>query len=52
MVRQAIEEGAAGAAPFILCPTASPHTEVLSQQTVRNYLAYIDEGLRAGLDAY
>ena len=52
LVREAVQEGASGRAPFILCPTASPHTETLSPETVRNYLAYIDEGLKAGVGAY
>jgi hypothetical protein len=30
---------------YILCPTASPHTPVLSELTVRNYLAMIKAGV-------
>jgi len=30
---------------YILCPTASPHTPVLSELTVRNYLAMIRAGV-------
>ncbi len=40
-VREAIEVGAPGGG-FILCPTASPHTEVLPDQAVRNYLALVE----------
>jgi hypothetical protein len=32
----------AGPTGFILCPTASPHTEVLPDQAVRNYTAIIE----------
>lgn len=32
----------AGPTGFILCPTASPHTEVLPDQAVRNYTAMIE----------
>ena len=35
-----------GPTGFILCPTASPHTEVLSDLTVRNYLAMIETAAR------
>jgi hypothetical protein len=41
--RAAIREG--GPNGFILCPTASPHTEVLSDLTVRNYLTMIETAL-------
>lgn len=37
---QAIRDG--GRTGFILCPTASPHTEELNELTVRNYLAMIE----------
>lgn len=47
LVRTAIEQAAPGGG-FILCPTASPHTERLTPQTVRNYLAYIEEGVKLG----
>jgi len=36
----AIRDG--GPTGFILCPTASPHTEVLTDLTVRNYVAMIE----------
>ena len=32
----------AGPTGFILCPTASPHTEVLPDQAVRNYVAMVE----------
>jgi len=38
--RAAVRDG--GPTGFILCPTASPHTEVLTDLTVRNYLAMIN----------
>jgi uroporphyrinogen-III decarboxylase len=47
LVRLAIDRAACGGG-FILCPTASPHTEELSPQTVNNYLAYVDEALCYG----
>lgn len=34
-----------GGQGYSLCPTASPHTPVLSDLTVRNYLAVIEAGL-------
>jgi len=40
-VRHAIEVGAPGGG-FILAPSASPHTAVLTDQTVKNYLAMIE----------
>jgi len=40
-VRYAIEVGAPGGG-FILAPSASPHTAVLSDRTVKNYLAMIE----------
>jgi len=40
-VRHAIEVGAPGGG-FILAPSASPHTEVLTDHTVTNYLAMIE----------
>jgi len=40
-VRETIEVAAPGGG-FILCPTASPHTEVLTDQTVRNYVALVE----------
>ncbi len=43
-VRQTIEVGAPGGG-FILCPTASPHTEELTALTVKNYLAMIETAL-------
>ncbi len=33
-----------GGRGFILCPSASPHTEVLPDQAVRNYVAMIEAG--------
>jgi uroporphyrinogen-III decarboxylase len=42
--RAAIREG--GPRGFILCPTASAHTEVLSDRTVANYLAMIETATR------
>ncbi len=47
-VRTAVDQAGRDGA-FILCPTASPHTQQLSCQTVTNYLAYVDEGLSYGL---
>ncbi len=47
LVRLAIDR-AAGDGGFILCPTASPHTEELSPRTVNNYLSYISEALAYG----
>jgi hypothetical protein len=41
----AIRDG--GPSGFILCPTASPHTEVLTDLTVRNYLAMIETAVRS-----
>jgi hypothetical protein len=46
-VRTAIDEAGRDGA-FILCPTASPHTQQLSCQTIANYLAYVDEGYHYG----
>ena len=40
-VKRAIDGGAPGGG-FILCPTASPYTEVLTDLTVRNYVAMIE----------
>jgi uroporphyrinogen-III decarboxylase len=34
-----------GGRGYILCPTASPHTPVLSDLTVRNYLAMIEAAI-------
>jgi len=44
-VRQAVAD--TGGRGFILCPSASPHTEVLPDQAVRNYLALIEAGVAA-----
>jgi hypothetical protein len=33
---------------FILCPTASPHTEVLTDLTVRNYVAMVETAVEYG----
>ena len=47
MVKQAIGDAAEGGG-FILCPTASPHTEVLTDLTVRNYVAMVETGVEYG----
>ncbi len=47
LVRQAIEQAAAGGG-FILCPTASPHTQVLPESAVANYLEFVAAGLEFG----
>ena len=47
MVKQAIGDAAEGGG-FILCPTASPHTEVLTDLTVRNYVAMVETGVEWG----
>ena len=41
LVKQAIDDGAEGGG-FILCPTASPHTTVLTDLTVANYVAMVE----------
>ena len=41
MVKRAIEDGIPGGG-YILAPTASPHTEVLTDLTVRNYVAMVE----------
>ncbi len=46
-VKRALDEGAPGGR-FILCPTASPHTEVLSDLTVRNYVAMVQTAAEHG----
>ena len=33
---------------YILCPTASPHTAVLTDQTVKNYVAMVQTGAQYG----
>lgn len=38
----------AGPTGFILCPTASPHTEILPDQAVRNYTAMIQTAVGRG----
>ncbi len=40
-VKRTIDAGAPGGG-FILCPTASPHTDELTSLTVKNYLAMIE----------
>jgi hypothetical protein len=47
MVEQAMRDGRPGGA-FILCPTASPYTPVLSDRARDNYLAMIETGVRLG----
>ena len=48
LVRQAIREGAPGYG-FILCPTSGfQEWSEVDDRYVANYLAYIDEGLKAG----
>ena len=46
-VRKAIDDGAPGGG-FILCPTASPYTQVLTDLTVRNYVAMIQTAAEYG----
>ena len=46
-VEAAIEAGKPGGG-FILCPTASPHTRVLTHVTVSNHLAMIETAVRMG----
>lgn len=46
-VKRAIDDGARGGG-FILCPTASPHTRVLTDLTVRNYVAMIETAVEYG----
>lgn len=46
-VKDTLRDGAPGGG-FILCPTASPYTEALPDQAVRNYLALIETGLEYG----
>lgn len=46
-VRKVVSEGAEGGG-FILCPTASPHTPVLPERAVLNYLTMIRIGLTLG----
>jgi len=47
MVKQAIDDAAAGGG-YILAPTASPHTEVLTDLTVRNYVAMVQTAAEYG----
>jgi uroporphyrinogen decarboxylase len=46
-VKQAIDDAAPGGG-FILCPTASPHTEALTDVTVRNYVAMVETAAEYG----
>ncbi len=46
-VKRAIDDGAPGGG-FILCPTASPYTQVLTDLTVRNYVAMIQTAAEYG----
>ncbi len=50
VVKQAIDDAAAGGG-YILCPTASPHTEVLTDLTVRNYVAMVETAAQYGRGA-
>ncbi len=45
-VKRTIDAGVPGGG-FILCPTASPHTEELTAQTVKNYLAMIETAVES-----
>ncbi len=47
LVKRAIDDAAPGGG-FILCPTASPHTEVLTNLTVRNYVAMVETAVQYG----
>ncbi len=47
LVKRAIDDGAPGGG-FILCPTASPYTEVLTDLTVRNYVALVETAVEYG----
>ncbi|MBN1347420.1 MAG: hypothetical protein JXQ73_32320 [Phycisphaerae bacterium] len=48
LVRAAIHQGAPGGG-FILCPTSSPwQSATVDQQTVDNYVAFVDAGRRYG----
>jgi len=46
-VKRAIDDAASGGG-FILAPTASPHTEVLDELTVRNYVAMVETAAEYG----
>jgi hypothetical protein len=46
-VRRAIDAAAPGGG-YVLCPTASPFTRVLSERVLRNYIAMIETGLECG----
>jgi len=46
-VKRAIDDGAPGGG-FVLCPTASPHTRMLTDLTVRNYVAMIETAVEYG----
>ena len=47
LVRQAIDEAAEGGG-FVLMPTAAPISVPLSPRTERNYMTYIEAGLKYG----
>lgn len=46
MVRAAVEEGKSGR--FILSPTAGPYEPEIGEKHIRNYLAFIEAGIRYG----
>lgn len=47
LVKRTLDAGAPGGG-FILAPTASPYTEVLTDQTVRNYVAMVETAVEYG----
>ena len=46
MVKDAVSEARGGR--FILSPTAGPYEEVIAEQQVKNYIAFIEAGIRYG----
>ena len=46
LVRDAVDE--AGSGRFILSPTAGPYEEVITEHQVRNYIAFIESGIKYG----
>ncbi len=46
-VKRNIDAAAPGGG-YVLAPTASPHTEVLTEQTVRNYVAMVEAAVEYG----
>jgi uroporphyrinogen-III decarboxylase len=46
MVKDAIHE--AGGGRFILSPTAGPYEEVITERQVKNYIAFIEAGIKYG----